>query len=475
MGKRNNIFLIFLFTLAVSSLNAQDLTVFKIKRVPVSSNAFNDIAPVIVNDGIVFCSDRRVTGISDRTSFDGSRLFNIYIAAREDTSSWKKPGEIRTERTGLFNNGPLCFAPDGRTVYFTSETETGSPSKSRSFRNSSGIFIAELTGQELTGIRPFKYNNPQYDIGQPAISPDGRFLYFVSDKPGGIGGSDIYFCELINGDWGEPVNAGEIINSSGNDNYPFIHQSGRLFFTSDRPGGLGGLDIYYSTANKGSWETPIRLAEPVNSGFDDFALTADNDLLKGFFASNRRRNDDVYEFSSIIKMNVCNPAEENNYCYEFVEENAVRYDSIPFRYKWKFGDGDTASGPRVQHCFSGPGTYIVQLDVVNLVTNEVSFNEKSDVLVVEAIQQAYISGPEKAEAGQQLRFSADSTNLPDWDITRYYWNFGDGTVAVGKNVEKKYAVQGNFTIQLIVNAKPDSAGVQREACVSKNILIIPEP
>ena len=96
---------------------------------------------------------------------------------------------------------------------------------------------------------------------------------------------------------------------------------------------------------------------------------AENDLQTGYFSSNRRNGDEIYKFTStIIRKASCDTLEENSYCYRFSEENAVKYDTMPFRYKWKFGDGDSATGVVVEHCFKGPGIYIVQLDVENLIT-----------------------------------------------------------------------------------------------------------
>jgi hypothetical protein len=294
--------------------------------------------------------------------------------------------------------------------------------------------------------------------------------------PGGRGRSDIWVCESVNGDWSAPKNMGSEINSPETDNYPCIHSSGKLYFTSNRPGGAGGLDVYYSDFIDGSWDTPVRLAEPINSASDDFAFVALPDVQKGYFTSNRRRNDDIYEFNTtIIRKTSCNPLEENNYCYEFVEENAVKYDTMPFRFEWKFGDGTEAAGRVVEHCYSQPGEYLVQLDVTNLVTKEVSVNEKSQMLMVEEIEQPYISSPDIADAGAALKFSADSTNLPGWNISQYYWNFGDETIAVGKNVEKAYPKPGTYSIQLIVSTKTETGGMIREACVSKNISIIRRP
>jgi PKD domain/WD40-like Beta Propeller Repeat len=466
--------LFFSFTafLAGYTLSAQEAPAYKVTRLSLNTSSFSEISPVIIKDGIIFCSDRRVSGITDRTSFDNRRLYNIYIAEKKDTADWRKPVQVKSERSAQFNSGPLCVAPDGKTIYFTSEIETGVPSKNRKFKNHSGIFTGDLVGQELQSVRPFKYNNPDYNIGQPSISSDGKYLYFASDMPGGQGKSDIWYCESVNGEWSPPVNMGPQINSPGADNYPCIHPSGKLYFTSDRPGGMGGLDVYYSEKVNGSWDTPIRLAPPINSSSDDFAFYPQPDLQAGYFASNRRRNDDIYEFeTTVIRKTYCNELEKNNYCYEFIEENAVKYDSIPFLYLWRFGDGTTAEGSRVEHCYKGPGTYLVQLDVTNEVTKNVTVNEKSQTLVVEDIVQPYISGPLTADAGIMITLSADSTNLPGWDISRYYWSFDDESIAIGKNVNKAYARPGVYSIQLIVTSKPGPDGAVKEACVSRKITI----
>jgi len=455
---------------------AQEISPYTVSRLSFNLAGFSEISPVIVKDGIMFCSDRRLSGVTDRTSFDDRRLYSIYFAEKKDTADWRRPNLVKSERSAQFNTGPLCIAPDGKTVYFTSEIETGVPSRSRKFRNHSGIFKAELSGLQLLSIEPFKYNSIQFNIGQPSISADGRFLYFASDMPGGQGGSDIWFCESVNGEWSAPVNLGSKVNSTGTDNYPCITTSGKLYFTSNRPGGMGGLDVYYSDYIDGAWELPVRLPEPINSRSDDFAFSAMPDLQKGYFASNRRRNDDIYEFTTtIIRKASCDTLEINNYCYEFVEENAVKYDTIPFKFEWRFGDGKTATGRIVEHCYDGPGKYLVQLDVTNLVTKEKKLNEKSQMLLVEDIEQPYISAVNYADAGSAVKFSADSTNLPGWDISQYYWNFGDQTISLGKNVEKSFNRPGTYNVQMIVSTKPGQDGMKREACISKSIIIKRKP
>src|SRR5690606_37662824 len=118
-----------------------------------------------------------------------------------------------------------------------------------------------LSGQELVSVEPFRYNSTDYDVAQPSVSSDSRYLFFSSDMPGGQGGSDIWYCEWINGEWGAPVNMGSGINTPASENYPVMHPSGYLCFTSDRPGGMGGMDIYYSVLSYGTWSDPLLLPE----------------------------------------------------------------------------------------------------------------------------------------------------------------------------------------------------------------------
>jgi hypothetical protein len=457
-------------------VKGQQPSVYKVDRMSFNSSGFSEISPVIVKGGLVFCSDKRFSIIKDRTAFDGRRLYNIYLAEMQDTSEWKKPMELKSERNSLFNNGPFCIAPDGKTVYFTSEIETGSAAKQRNFKNHSGIFIAELSGTNLTSLRPFKYNSTDYDLAQPSVSNDGKYLVFSSNKPGGQGGSDLYYCDLVDGEWTAPVNFGPVVNSSGTENFPYYHSSGRLYFTSNRSGGVGNLDIYYTSMTGGKWDIPVLLPEPINSSADDFALVAEGDLQKGYFSSNRKNSDDIYRFvSTIMRKATCDMMSENSYCYRFMEENSAKFDTMPFRYDWSFGDGEKASGVVVEHCYNGPGTYVVQLDVVNLVTKAISYNEKTDTLVVTRIEQAYISGPDSIAAGQRIMLNADESNLPGWKIAQYYWNFGDETVAIGNRIDKTFLKSGIYNVQLIVSTEPEPGGAVKETCVSKNILVFNKP
>jgi hypothetical protein len=450
--------------------------VFETRSMSFNSSVFNDISPVIVKDGLLFCSDKRVSGITNKISFDGKRLFNIYYVERKDTSNdWGKPQLVKDVVNPLLFYGPLCLAPDGKTVYFTSGLLSPKEAKKNSKKNPPmGIFIGELSGTDVVNVKPFEYNNQNYSVLQPSISKNGKYLFFVSDMPGGQGNSDIWFCEFINNKWSTPVNPGSGVNTSSKENYPYMHSSGRLYFSSNRPGGMGGSDIYYTLLNFGSWEAPVALQADINSPSDDFAFVAEEDLQSGFFTSQRNRgNDDIFSFSSkIIRKAKCDSLQYNNYCYEFVELNAVRFDTIPFRYQWNFGDGAMAEGVSAEHCYEGPGTYIVRLDVVNLITKEVQKNEKTYKLEIKDIVQPFISAPDICSAGKEFKLNADSTNLPGWNIAQYYWNFDDESVSTGKETGKIYSKPGTYNIQLIVTSVPEPGGIIKEACVSRNITVI---
>ena len=450
---------------------------FRVKPVTFNSSLSSDIAPALFKDGIIFCSDRKTSSINTTTTYKDERLYNLWFVAWKDTTSSKQPSKITSNSNTILYYGPLCIAPDGKTVYFTSSQLSGKAAKKIDVRNPTGIYIGELSGIIIMNIRPFEYNNPNYSIGQPSISQDGKYLFFASDMPGGFGGSDIYMCELINNKWSVPANLGNNVNTIYREVFPFMHSSGRLYFSSNKLGGLGGMDVYYTYQSPGKWESAVSLPPEINSPYDDFSLVIADNLQTGYFASNRNgMNDDIFKFSSTtIRKVKCDTMEINSYLYEFYDENivnAVYKDTIPFKYLWDFGDGSKEEGVRVLHQFAGPGKYTVRLDVTNLLTMETRKNEKVWDLDLKDKEQPYISGPGSCSSGKQITLSADSTNLPGWNITQYYWNFGDETVAIGKEVPKIFSKPGSYDVQLIVTGTSGPDGKINEACVFKNINVI---
>ena len=165
-----------------------------------------------------------------------------------------------------------------------------------SVRNKLGIFYAVFDGNDWTKIRELRINNEWYNVTTPWLSPDGKRLYFASDKPGGYGGSDLYYCQWKNDYWDDPVNLGPVINTKGNESYPFINAAGEFFFSSDGHPGLGGKDIFFSRYSDSSWSRPVCLDAPVNSQYDDFGIFTDTLMKEGYFSSNRDKSVDIFHF-----------------------------------------------------------------------------------------------------------------------------------------------------------------------------------
>ena len=162
------------------------------------------------------------------------------------------------------------------------------------------IFFSSSKNGKKQNRSFFKYNSKNYFVIHPALTEDGETMYFISDMPGGYGGTDIYVTKKnIDGTWKKPKNLGKSINTAGNEMFPFIHKNGMLFFASDGLSGLGGLDIFMTQKTNGKWSEPQNLGVPVNSSYDDFAFIINNKMKSGFFSSNRENGkgeDDIYSF-----------------------------------------------------------------------------------------------------------------------------------------------------------------------------------
>ena len=462
---------LFLFV-SIAIMSGQAKGTFEVMHISKISSSSDEMAPVIMSDGILFCSNRKTNPFLTKKNLEGVRLYELYFAPFGEEGEPASPVRFAPGLVRDANIGPASVATDGNTLWFTRNTSDGRRLGKKQ-PNRLGIFTARRSGSQWTDITPFEYNNPEYNLSFPYVSADNRYLFFCSDMPGGLGRYDIYMCENIDGRWTKPENLGPEVNSSDAEIHPFLHSSGRLYFASDRPGGKGGLDIWFSNLVFGSWTKPVAMDEPVNSTADDFAFYAAQGGMQGYFASNRRNfNDDIYSFTStIIRWSTCDSLQKNSYCYEFIEENALKQDTLKkgFRWEWDFGDGSRASGITAEHCFSGPGIYDISLDIVNLITGGIEKRQASYELEITDIEQPVITGPDTIAAGETLILNAGDTYLPGMKIDRYYWNFGDETVATGLEVSKVFALPGRYNIQLIVSSAPDAGGVVREVCVCKDI------
>lgn len=198
-----------------------------------------------------------------------------------------------------YHEGPVTFFSDGSRIIFTRNNYDG-----RRVRQSvEGVTNLKLyTALQQNGnwvnVEELPFNSNDYSVGHPALSKDDQLLFFASDMPGGLGGTDLYVARFVNGKWSKPVNLGKQINTKGNELFPYVDEKGNLYFASDGRRGLGGLDIYYASLVDGSPTGTIEhLDAPINSAQDDFGLITDSNRKAGYLSTNRQGgNDDIFRF-----------------------------------------------------------------------------------------------------------------------------------------------------------------------------------
>ncbi len=225
--------------------------------------------------------------------------------ALKKDSLWFFPSVIYDRLHEMGIHGQYCFSPDGYTLYF-SKAVSNKDLKVKSDEVFYKFQLFSLTMSTINNIQPeikkFKYNVPGSDLLHPWISDDGKRLYFASDMKGGMGGKDIFKCDLVNGNWSQPVNLGPEVNTPGNEVFPFeAGADSSLYFASDMRPGLGGLDIFSTkpSSEKGKlFHEAENMGATINSRFDDFGIYILKGGMKGYFSSNRKNNtdDDIYYF-----------------------------------------------------------------------------------------------------------------------------------------------------------------------------------
>ncbi len=242
-----------------------------------------------------------------RITSNDTHTLGYHAATFNADSAWQVAGAnakvvpFSKKMNSKYHEGPVVFTKDESTVYFTRNNfRPGKYKTSEEDINELKIYTAAKNKEgEWENIKEFIYNSNEYSTGHPALSPDNQTLYFVSNKAGGEGGTDIYKCIWENGTWGKPVNAGKAVNTGGNEMFPFVSADNRLFFASTGHGGLGGLDIFEYNLNEASTDV-INMGFPVNSMKDDFGLIINKNGSTGYFSSNRKRggtDDDLFMFT----------------------------------------------------------------------------------------------------------------------------------------------------------------------------------
>ena len=276
---------------------------YEIKKTNLNS-AYSDYGPAYWGNNIVFATSRDTTGLVIRIDGWTNHSFTeLYMAPLNNDSLGKPVRFSKRIETKMHESTPV-FSSDGKTVYFTRNNYNGGKlQKDGSGQVLLKIYRATLQGDKWTDITELPFNSNNYSMAHPALSPDGKVLYFASDMPGSYGQSDIFKVTVNDdGTFGNPENLGTTINTQGKETFPFIDTEGHLYFASDGHPGLGGLDIYIAKPESGVFAKAYNLGEPVNSKTDDFAFIINTQSKTGFFSSNRSGGsgyDDIYAFKEI--------------------------------------------------------------------------------------------------------------------------------------------------------------------------------
>ena len=273
---------------------------FAIKGLNINSSE-SDFGTSFMGNQVVFASSRMGLGfVQYEYNWNSRRFLDLYSFTLNKNKATKvKALRANGNINGKYHEGPATFSADGNYMVFTRDNYSAVKLlDSKGTRTLELWYATKNKKNQWSASQPMPFNNKDFSVGHASLTADGKRIYFVSDMPGGLGQTDIYYSDkMSDGSWGAPVNAGNKINTEGKEMFPFIHESGILFFASDGHPGIGGLDIFYATAKGKSFGNPVNVGVPVNGSADDFAFILDKEMKNGYFSSDRKTgkgSDDIY-------------------------------------------------------------------------------------------------------------------------------------------------------------------------------------
>lgn len=272
---------------------------YTVKRMEVFNSRRADYCPMLFGDEfdqLYFTSTRNEAQGDELSGITGTKQGDIFYSQKDDKGKWSKPEDVSGGVNTAYDEGACCFSVDGREMYLTQcVTDPSYPRYAQIVKsNRSDAVWSKATEVKLTGDTLSSY-------AHPAISPDGEWLYFSSDMPGGKGGLDIWRVRITPAGYGGVENLGEPINTAGDEAFPTFRPNGDLYFSSNGHPGLGGLDIFIAKVGKDGRYHLSHPGYPLNSQGDDFGMTFEGPYNRGFFSSNRgdaRGWDHIYSFVS---------------------------------------------------------------------------------------------------------------------------------------------------------------------------------
>ncbi|MDX2172424.1 MAG: OmpA family protein [Bacteroidota bacterium] len=274
----------------------KDSSNYNLKKLEINSDD-NDFSPYVVNNEMYFLSSRRNTSVTSRKyGWDDSYFLDVY-KAYVDGDNVKSAHSASEGIKTKYHEGPMSFTKDGNTQFITRNNSI--KKKDKNNRVNLKIFIRKKEGDKWGEFAEFPFNSDDYTCEHPAVTSDGKTLYFVSDMPGTLGSLDIWVTRFENNTWTKPENLGQAVNSEGREAFPYIFEDEVLFYSSDGKIGLGGLDVFYTVPAEDSYFEAQNLGYPINTQYDDFGFFAKS-TTTGYLSSNRdnKTKDDIYSFVS---------------------------------------------------------------------------------------------------------------------------------------------------------------------------------
>lgn len=266
------------------------------------------------DENIVFVKNRSRQRILDRNT--NEPYFDLYISGKNKVGSLLKAEPLSPKINSDYHEGPASF--QNSTCLFTRvDYNKGEFTLDDEKKVALKIFEASFENGSWGKIEKSSLNEANVASAHPALSPQGDYIIFASDRPGGYGKMDLYIAYKSNSSWSSPINLGPEINTAGNDWFPFMNDRNYLFYSSDGSGKGKDLDIYSTEKIEDSWTTPIKLPTPINSDYDDFAFITDKTASNGYLSSNRpggKGKDDIYSFNSLVTL----------YAYDNTNYNKLR-------------------------------------------------------------------------------------------------------------------------------------------------------
>ncbi|MFN8397636.1 MAG: PKD domain-containing protein [Bacteroidia bacterium] len=471
------------------------------------NTSVDEFSPIWFKDGILFSSSRAEGAVVEsRYEWNGQPFLDLYYSKMEgEGSKFSRPTSVKGKLNTRFHEAVCAWDSVHQLAYFTRNNYF----EGKKVADEKGILNLKLFYADVpasgpwTNVRSMPFNSDQYSVGHPAVMKGGKTLLFISDMPGGLGGTDLYRVDF-DGDngWSPPVNLGPKINSPGNEMFPYITPDGLLYFSSDGLGGLGGLDVFVCDLRAQECK-PQNLGAPINGSSDDFGFLIAYDGTWGMFSSNRgggKGSDDIYIFDyqkplwnavvldAVTKMpipnakltlalpridkqltttsdanGVANLLVQRNVTYQaMVEASQYRVERLEVStYGAKAGDilRDTVLLTRpsvivVTKVLDVTSGYPIVNATVRLVDSDLTLRTDSAGEVTfyydpyPEYQQRPVDCPPAPEGEYCFRFMDEAVMDTDTLKLTYEWSFGDGTKVREEEPRHCYSKPGTYHVEL---------------------------